>query len=372
MIEPTPPGPEPEPDVDDALELVAPGDQRRGLCLSGGGFRAMLYHLGVLRRLNEAGWLPGLHRIASVSGGSITAAVLARAWPDLGYHTHPVSGGFEELVERPLLDLAGRTIDVPAVLLGLWPGRISTRVQKAYDRHLFHGATLQDLPDPATAPEFVLLATDLRTGTMWRMSRAEAGGYRTERRHRPTMPLAQAVAASSAFPPVLSPCVVKLPGGERAYLTDGGVYDNLGIEAITKQCRTVLVSDGGGTFSEPHRPRTGFVLGTIRVLNVVDVQVRRLRRRDIMADFGAGRRDGAFWAINTDPTQYDDPNPALPCLPEQTLALSRVSTRLAKLDLATRHRLVNWGYASAEHSLRANGMPSIGTSAGFPYPNGLG
>lgn len=47
------------------------------LCLSGGGYRAMLFHLGALWRLNEWGYLPQLNRISSVSGGSITAAVLA-------------------------------------------------------------------------------------------------------------------------------------------------------------------------------------------------------------------------------------------------------------------------------------------------------
>jgi NTE family protein len=245
-------------------------------------------------------------------------------------------------------------------------------VQKAYDKHLFHGATLQALPDPDHNPEFILLATDLRTGTLVRLSRRAAGSYRSPAVRNPTLPLAQAVAASSAFPPILSPCVVDLPGSARLFLTDGGVYDNLGIEAITKQCSTVLVSDGGGTFSEPQTPKTGYVLGTIRVLNVIDVQVRRLRRRDIIADYRSGRRTGAFWAINTDPDNYTVTNPQLPCPPERTRALAGVSTRLASLDVETRHQLINWGYASAELSLRSNGMPQIGAAAGFPYPGGLG
>jgi Patatin-like phospholipase len=62
-----------------------PGDEqdrqpaaRVALCLSGGGFRAMLFHVGALWRLNELGWLKKLERVSSVSGGSITAGVLAR------------------------------------------------------------------------------------------------------------------------------------------------------------------------------------------------------------------------------------------------------------------------------------------------------
>src|SRR3954462_12437087 len=55
------------------------------LCMSGGGYRAMLFHIGSLWRLNEVGWLPKLKRISSVSGGSITSAQLALAWPDLNF-----------------------------------------------------------------------------------------------------------------------------------------------------------------------------------------------------------------------------------------------------------------------------------------------
>src|SRR5947209_18885230 len=51
-----------------------------GLCLSGGGFRAMLFHVGSLWRLSEAGYLPRLARVSSVAGGSSPAGVLAANW----------------------------------------------------------------------------------------------------------------------------------------------------------------------------------------------------------------------------------------------------------------------------------------------------
>ena len=63
-----------------------PGDELRSpqegiaLCLSVGGYRAMLFHLGALWRLNELGHLSRLARISSVSGGSITAGALAKNW----------------------------------------------------------------------------------------------------------------------------------------------------------------------------------------------------------------------------------------------------------------------------------------------------
>src|SRR5947208_1972931 len=50
------------------------------LCLSGGGYRAMLFHLGALWRINELALLPRLARISSVSTGSIVAGRLGLKW----------------------------------------------------------------------------------------------------------------------------------------------------------------------------------------------------------------------------------------------------------------------------------------------------
>lgn len=166
-----------------------------GLCLSGGGYRAMLFHVGGLRRLNELGWLPRLTRVASVSGGSLTAAALALAWERLEMDDDGVAHRFGELVEDPLLALAGRTVDVPAVLTGVWTGSVSRRVTAAYDRHLCHGATLQDLP-PTPAPQFVILATNLSTGTLWRFTRDFMRDWRTSPVRSPRLPLADAVAVA--------------------------------------------------------------------------------------------------------------------------------------------------------------------------------
>src|SRR6185436_14309138 len=54
--------------------------KRIGLALSGGGFRASLYHLGLVRFLRDAGILPQVTHITSVSGGSIMAAHLVLNW----------------------------------------------------------------------------------------------------------------------------------------------------------------------------------------------------------------------------------------------------------------------------------------------------
>src|SRR6478752_2743861 len=49
----------------------------RALCLSGGGYRAALFHLGALLRLHATGRLHGVDVVSSVSGGSIASAWLA-------------------------------------------------------------------------------------------------------------------------------------------------------------------------------------------------------------------------------------------------------------------------------------------------------
>ncbi|HWN44778.1 MAG TPA: patatin-like phospholipase family protein, partial [Thermoanaerobaculia bacterium] len=79
------------------------------LCLSGGGYRAMLFHVGVIWYLNDAGYLQKLARISSVSGGSITAGVLALAWPRLAVADRATA--FRQHVTGPLRKMASTTID---------------------------------------------------------------------------------------------------------------------------------------------------------------------------------------------------------------------------------------------------------------------
>src|SRR5918995_3603552 len=78
------------PVTEDGAEKLEPGI---ALCLSGGGYRAMLFHVGSLWRLNQLGFLPRLDRVSSVSGGSITAATLGRHWDRLQFDGDGVAQG---------------------------------------------------------------------------------------------------------------------------------------------------------------------------------------------------------------------------------------------------------------------------------------
>src|SRR5687768_3993505 len=139
------------------------------LCLSGGGYRAIVFHLGALVRLNEAGLLPKLTRVTSVSGGSITAAALAMHWGQLKFDGAGVAQRLD-LVVNAVRNLAHQTIDVGAIGWGiLLPGTVNDRVIKAYKKHLFSDRTLQDLPAAgAGVPRFIILATNVQTGALWR------------------------------------------------------------------------------------------------------------------------------------------------------------------------------------------------------------
>src|SRR5262245_8362714 len=110
-----------------------------GLALSGGGYRAMLYHLGTLWRLNDANLMRRLGAVSSVSGGSITAGVLAMAWDDLEIDAHGHASKFGELVVDPIVELSKHGVDVMSVISGFFvPGVISRRVVARYRRRLFH------------------------------------------------------------------------------------------------------------------------------------------------------------------------------------------------------------------------------------------
>jgi len=354
------------------------------LCLSGGGYRAMVFHLGSLLRLNELGYLSRLCRVSSVSGGSITAGLLGLKWNRLQF----VEGVAQRLgveVVDPIRALAHETIDVSSVFKGIFlPGSISEKVAGAYRRHLFGDATLQDLPDDP--PRFVINATNVQTGSLWRFSKPYMRDYQVGEVKSPTVSLATAVAASSAFPPVLSPARLELdpaqfspPSGEpyhappytsEVYLSDGGVYDNLGLETAWKRYGTILVSDAGLAMSGDPDPGSDWVSHAKRVLDMIDNQVRGLRKRQLVASYRAGLRKGTYWSIRSEVSDYG-PTTGLPCPPERTAELAQVPTRLADMPDETQERLINWGYAMCDIAMRRWVDPGLPAASRFPYPRGV-
>ena len=82
---------------------MSSSSRKIGLALSGGGFRASLYHLGLLRFLRDAGILSQVTHITSVSGGSIMAAHLALNWARYTGGANEFDAAASELLDDPSL-----------------------------------------------------------------------------------------------------------------------------------------------------------------------------------------------------------------------------------------------------------------------------
>ena len=269
------------------------------LCLSGGGYRAMLFHVGVLWRLNEAGWLPRLDRVSSVSGGSITAAALALAWPHLNFDAQGHASAFADRVADPLLSLAEETIDERSVITGgISPFKsIADHVAAEYRKHLLGSAKLADLP---AKPTFVFNATNLETGDLFRFT------------------------------------------------------------------KDVLVSDAGGQMSMDPDPPSDWGRQTLRVLKVIDNQVRTLRKLQVIGSLERGTREGLYLGIRSDPASYQIPD-VIAVAPKVRTALAKISTRLAPPGGDNAQRLINWGYALCDTGLRAH-LDTSAAKGSLPYP----
>src|SRR5262245_25853751 len=226
--------------------------KRIGLALSGGGFRASLYHLGLVRFLRDAGLLPKVTHITSVSGGSIFAAHLALNWARYNGSPSEFDAAAAEFLSFVRLDVRNRiTRRFPLFLLRRWPRRLlgySNRkltrtglLEYYYEKYLYGDTSLFELPEK---PALHLLSTNLSEGCLCSfnrngllMVRRQPGNtFRIDRVHVGLATVPMAVTASSAFPGFFPP--LELTGadvgaksgefGRQAY-TDGGVFDNLGV-----------------------------------------------------------------------------------------------------------------------------------------------
>jgi len=210
------------------------------------------------------------------------------------------------------------------------------------------------------------------------MDRRRFADYKIGEIPSPDLSLARVVGASSAFPPVLSPVYFDfdpaqwqpLPGAylypnvelrRHVALTDGGVYDNLGLEAIYDRCDTVLVSDASAPFDILNDAIDDPLSLMTRVNAVMMEQTRALRRHAVVNEFTTGRRRGAFWGIGTRVGDYGLPGTVANDSP-LTASLELIRTRLNQFSAEEQGHLINWGYALADAAMRRwmlPGPPSV-------------
>lgn len=223
-----------------------------GLALSGGGFRASLYHLGLVRFLRDADLLSQVTHITSVSGGSIIAAHLVLNWDRYNGSPEEFDAVASEFLSFVDLDIRNRilrrvplniSLRLPRRLLGLSNRKLTRTglLESHYEKYLFGDKSLFELPE---RPKLHILTTNLSEGCLCSFNRdgllmvRRQPEIKTRIDHIQTglATVAMAVTSSSAFagffPPIeLTGAEVGVSGGEfgRQAYTDGGVFDNLGV-----------------------------------------------------------------------------------------------------------------------------------------------
>ncbi len=281
--------------------MIMPTDAKHGLSFSGGGFRATLFHLGVVKLLRDTGLLRSIRRIGSVSGGSILAAHLVLCWDRYTGDEAAFVSAAKEVIEFCRSDVRGNVARswILAWLL-LVPRLLKprhwtfTKLLQAQYVKLFKNATLGNLHPTATIarPQVIFYCTSLSTGSSCAFGRSGFWWTDSLGMERnvvaPEVPIAYAIAASSAFPPLFPPIAITneelFCGIEEFehphYLTDGGVFDNLGInrmiwhERTTKDLDDFIVSDAEGDFDwEFHND---YKLITSRNIRASDVLMKRV------------------------------------------------------------------------------------------------
>lgn len=259
---------------------AVPYGKKFGLALSGGGSRAIAYHLGCLRALNDLELLDEVEVVSGVSGGSVMAAILGYTdghfdevdrkavrllkkgllWPSLvrlvfKLRFIPALLTFvTSVMPGVLVGVLRKAIQFLLSLLGLpektvswlnhfrWPFRrwySRTHVVAEELRKFLGSETL----DSATRNNkaVVFNACELATGTAFRMSNTGYGSWRFGNGDPGDLLVADAVAASAAFPPGLPALDWVKPFKDsrnrdvqkkRVIITDGGVYENLGVSCM--------------------------------------------------------------------------------------------------------------------------------------------
>ena len=296
---------------------------RIGLALSGGGFRAALFHLGVIRRLEELGVMKHVQTISAVSGGAFIAAYYAvemekrlrkraDALSDSASIDAARLGIFAEIATCFVRGLDHNMRSRALVFMPFYHPVLfikalfrrdfsrSDIMQREYDKWFYRRATLDHFPSvtwstpkemsdahPRTGPKVVLNTTSLLDGERRAFAREPVVGLRELHRvNRNAIPISRVVGASSGVPGVFPPTVVY---GDR--LVDGGVSDNQGTDALIEEfyeqgrdqtgnkppCRSdvLLVSDASGQMEPVHRVRRRAFHILNRTASILQFQLRK-------------------------------------------------------------------------------------------------
>ena len=372
------------------------------LALSGGGFRATVFHLGVIARLAEEDRLEEVTFLSTVSGGSLCVG-LVHGLNDL---TWPKSADFIQKV-LPEARRVLMTVDLQAALvrrvLGSLGGIFGTRADDLSALMQKHWGITARLPDLPAKPRWIINATCYESGKNWRFERFRMGDYLFGYSYDVDLPVTDAMAASAGFPGLIGPLVLDTsqrawfkyqarpereltlddpeqqkgyptipiqPAFPQVHLWDGGVYDNHGLEGVhdfrhgwREGIDFLIVSDGAGR-SKPEAYRRGVPQLMRLATGIMMDQIRSLRSRAVLERL-INHRDkdrGAF--LQTGNTCQDVleaagrhneiPQLAGACLDqEQANLAATMETVIRKLSKEEYDRLFRHGFEVADYTLYA-------------------
>jgi predicted acylesterase/phospholipase RssA len=358
----------------DALRSATLG--KVGLALSGGGFRASLFHIGVLAKLAEMDVLRSVEVLSCVSGGSIIGAHyylevrrLLQNKPD-GDITRQDYIDIVRRIEKDFLEGVQRNIRTRVAAdwkknfkMIVLPGYSRTlRAGQLYEEELFSRVSdgEQDSPrwlnklfvepmgwpkDKAFSPKsdnwrrsakvpiLVLNATTLNTGHNWQFTASWMGepparivseidgNDRLRRMYYWEAPkphqdvrLGHAVAASACVPGIFEPLALAgLYPDRTVRLVDGGVHDNQGVAGLLEEdCTVLLVSDASGQIGTQNSPGDGLVSVTLRSNSILQARIREAEYHELNARRRASLARGLMF-IHLKKDLEVDPVPWLGC-----------------------------------------------------------
>lgn len=380
-----------------------------GLALSGGGYRATLFGLGSLVRLNELGILKNISRISSVSGGSILNAYLAMRWPDLKFNSSGVADNFHDVIVKNILEYCSETtiskFGIGLNLINPFSSNPKT-VRKQYDKLLFDGKLFSSIAKIPVAPQFLFYGTSFQTGASVRMVDSLLYDYNIGAIDISQWSIATVVGISSAFPPVLSPVILKLDRTNwikskyemffddekfksELRLCDGGLYDNLGIECLWEKdlkklqdtsheynavladdIDICLVSDAGAPLMQQAETKSSVASQLKKVIDIMGSQVGALRKRSLIEKFKSPELKGTYWGISTKIDKYNH-SKSLTHDNDITKDLKSVETVLTPLPDKTKAHLVNWAYALTDSAIQSycrDSLKIIERTPSWPLP----
>jgi len=304
-------------------------DLQIGIALSGGGFRASIFHIGVFKTLAENGYLNNIKHISTVSGGSFTVALIFKLnnnkWPSDEEYLQNILPSLENYFTNIGLgrNAIFRLFLLPKHWLNLFSRAniIADTLKK--DWHITE--KLSDLPD---TPIWDINSTTVETGKNWRFSKHKMGDYKFGYIMNPDYAIADAVASSSAFPGFIGrfslnvsryknwhyfdwndkifkkqekPIIFK-----KLHLSDGGLYNNLGEEALIdklgetliKDINFLLVSDATQSLKALKSKSIINPLGrTLRLIDITMDQIKMLRIRTLHNFFHNNPKSGILAQI---------------------------------------------------------------------------